>query len=365
MVIDTILESLYTSAGLFWKAFWALALGYAFSSVIQVFISKKAAAKHLGNSTPKQLGLAASLGFISSSCSFAALSATRALWTKGASLISSLAYMFASTNLAIEVAILAYIFLGWEYALALFVGAPIIIIIQSVLVKLTYPKNLAKEALDRAKEKSGTSMDPSESLPASFSGKIKSKKTWNRVSNTYKGEWKMVYKEIAVGFLIAGFVATLVPNSFFQLIFPTDLSLFIMLPLQALMAPILAIITVIGSMGNGPLAAILANNGVVFGAIMAFLYADFNVPPAVKINANYYGWKFAAYLAFITAISAVLTGITIHLLFGLFNILPTAAKNINELATFAIDYTFWLNVIAATIAIILFARSGKEQMHHH
>lgn len=67
MVLNSIFESLYTSVGLFWKAFWALALGYAFSSIIQVFISKKATAKHLGKGTAKDLSKAAVLGFISSS----------------------------------------------------------------------------------------------------------------------------------------------------------------------------------------------------------------------------------------------------------------------------------------------------------
>lgn len=360
-MIESIIQSLYTTAGLLWKALWALALGYAFSSIIQVFISKTATAKHLGKGNIIDLCKATIIGFISSSCSFAALSATRGLWTKGATLTSALSYMFASTNLAIEVAILAYIFLGWQYSLALFVGAPIIITIQSILVKLTYPKKLAKKALQNAKEKTGKIHDPSKGLPSSLKTKIKNIKTWKRVGQVYKAEWKMVYKEISIGFLIAGLVATLVPTSFFQSIFPINYSPYIALPLQSLMAPILAIITVIGSMGNGPLAAILANNGIQFGAIMAFLYADFNVPPAIKINANYYGWPFAIYIALITGISAIITGIIIHLLFGIIGIIPTSVKLLNELTTFRIDYTFWLNLIAIIIASILFFLSRKTK----
>lgn len=360
-MLDAILSSLFTSAGLFWKAFWALVFGYAFSSVIQVFISKKTAAKKLGDGSPKQLGMAALLGFISSSCSFAALSATRSLFTKGASLTSSLAYMFASTNLAVEVAMLAYVFLGWQYSLALFVGAPIIISVQAVLVLLTCPKSFASRALKHAKKSSGQTKDPSEGLPAKYSKKFLLKKTWKKVGNVFKGEWKMVYKELFVGFLAAGFVATLVPKSFFQALFPTYLALWLKLPIQALLAPVLAIITVIGSMGNGPLAAILANNGVLFGAIMAFLYADFNVPPAIKINSKYYGWPFASYLAVITGVSAIITGIVIHLLFMLLNILPEKAKNIHELAAFSLDYTFVLNILAFVVIIILLYTSRKKK----
>ena len=84
-VLGMIWESLYTAVGLFWRAAWALALGYAISAAIQVFISRRAAAQKLGKGTPGQLSLAALLGFISSSCSLAALSATRSLWTNLAS----------------------------------------------------------------------------------------------------------------------------------------------------------------------------------------------------------------------------------------------------------------------------------------
>jgi uncharacterized membrane protein YraQ (UPF0718 family) len=103
----------------------------------------------------------------------------------------------------------------------------------------------------------------------------------------------MVWKELLIGFLIAGAIAALVPAYFFEGTFPREGGSWWLLPVQALLAPVLAVLTFIGSMGNGPLAAILASHCVVFGAITAFLYADFVVPPAVKINANYYGWKFA------------------------------------------------------------------------
>jgi hypothetical protein len=364
--VNPILESLQTAGGLFWKAFWALALGYAFSALIQVFISRRAAAAKLGRGSPEQLALAAVLGFISSSCSFAALSATRSLFAKGAALTSSLAFMFASTNLAIEVTALAYIFLGWQYSVALFVGAPILILIQSILVRLTASRRLIKKALAHARGISVGEIDPSENLPEKLGAKIATKKTWIRVGGAYLGEWKMVYREIIIGFLVAGFVATLVPAEFFQIIFPTDLPNWILLPLQALLAPIIAIITVIGSMGNGPLAAILANNGILFGAIMAFLFADFNVPPAVKINAKYYGWSFAFYLAAITAISAILAGIAVHLIFGALGILPDGAKNFTELTRFQIDYTFWLNLFAVAVAsVLLFLSRKAREMHHH
>lgn len=99
---------------------------------------------------------------------------------------------------------------------------------------------------------------------------------------------------------------------------------------------------------------------------MAFLYADFNVPPALKINANYYGWPFAIYIAIITGLSAIFTGISVHIIFSIFGMLPNKIKKIDDLTTFQIDYTFWLNIIAISIAITLFSLArNPKQGHHH
>ncbi len=301
------------------------------------------------------------LGFASSSCSFAALAATRSLWTKGAALTAALAFMFASTNLAVEVAALAWIFLGWQYAAALFVGAPILISVMAVLIRLTRPDSLTAEALEHANNAEGMDMDPAEGLPEALGERARDRRSWQRMGSAYFSEWSMVYKELVVGFLIAGAVAALFPASFFQAIFPEGGSDWHLVPIQALLAPLLAFITVIGSMGNGPLAAVLANNGILFGAIMTFLYADFLVPPALKINANYYRWRFAVYLGVVFAVAAVITGIVVHGLFAAVGLLPGGAKDLGELATFAIDYTFWLNLLALAVATAMFALSRKNK----
>lgn len=346
-------HALATGAGFFWKAAWALALGYAISAAIQVFVSPQEAADHLGGDDARDLGLAMVLGFASSSCSFAALSATRSLYTKGAGLVASLAFLFASTNLAIEVAALAFVFLGWQYALALFVGAPILVAVMALVVRATAPEGLADQARDHARHVEGHEMDPSQGLPDAVGDRLRSPKAWARVGQAYVDEWAMVWTDLLVGFTVAGALAALVPDSWFEALFPTGLPAVLLVPVQAMMAPVLAVATFIGSMGNGPLAAILADHGVVFGAIMAFLYADFVVPPAVRINVRYYGWRFALYLAGVFAVSAVVAGVAVHGLFALAGQLPTGAKDLSQLSAFRLDYTFWLNLVAAAVAVAL------------
>lgn len=357
--MSSVWDALVTAAGLFWRALWALALGYAISSVIQVFVSRRQAARHLGGGSPRQLGLAMLLGFAASSCSFAALSATRSLLAKGAAVTSALAFMFASTNLAIEVAALAFIFLGWQYAVGLFIGAPILVAIMAVIVRLTLPDQWVDDALEQARNVEGHDMDRTEELPKSLRERIRDRRAWERVGSAYVGEWRMVWKELLIGFTVAGAIAALVPDSVFEAMFPRGDSAWLV-PLQALLAPVLAVLTFIGSMGNGPLAAILAENGVVFGALMAFLYADFVVPPALKINANYYGWRFAGYLGLVFSVAAVVSGVIMHGLFGLAGAVPSGARNLDELTAFRVDYTLFLNIGALAVAAVLVVAARRS-----
>jgi uncharacterized membrane protein YraQ (UPF0718 family) len=82
--MDQVIEAFSTGAGILWKALWALIFGYTISAGIQVLIKRDRMAKTLGERGVRQTGLASVFGFISSSCSFAALAATRSVLVKGA-----------------------------------------------------------------------------------------------------------------------------------------------------------------------------------------------------------------------------------------------------------------------------------------
>ena len=354
---DQIGQALYVGAGLFWNAFWALAFGYAFSSLIQVLVPRELIARYLGHTGLKETVRAMLLGPASSSCSFAALSAGRALLSKGAALIPMMAFLFGATNLSPQVAALAWIFLGWQFALALVVGSIPLVAVMALAVRLTYPERMverAREDAARAGEQHAGMRDPAEGLPESWREKLKNKTAWHRAGMTYRGEWNMVWKDLFFGFLVAGGVATLVPDSVFQAIFPQELPVLLLVLVHALLGPVLAIFTIIGSMGNGPLAAVLWENGVLFAGIITFLYADFAVIPAYRINTAYYGWRFAAYLGMIFTISAIGAGIIMHALFRMLGLIPEPqAGRIQELAQFELNYIFYLNLAAIAITALL------------
>lgn len=79
----------------------------------------------LGHDGVKEIALATTLGAASSSCSYASAAISRTLFKKGAALIPSLAFLFASTNLVIELGIILYLLLGWRFMFGEWIGGVI------------------------------------------------------------------------------------------------------------------------------------------------------------------------------------------------------------------------------------------------
>ncbi len=104
--------------------------------------------------------------------------------------------------------------------MALFVGAPILVAVMAVLVRLTKPERLTRAAREHAEHAEGMDMNPSEGLPGSLGERLRDERAWHRVGTSYIAEWRMVWKELLIGFLIAGAIAALVPASFFEALFP-------------------------------------------------------------------------------------------------------------------------------------------------
>ncbi|MCI5109157.1 MAG: permease [Marivita sp.] len=335
-----------TTLGLFWTAFWAFGFGYLISSMIQVFVTRDRMQQAMGQDGPKSVALGTLFGFLSSSCSFAALSGARALFAKGAGFIPAMAFLLASTNLVVELGIIIAIFLGWQFVVGEYVGGVLLILLMWLVVRLTRPLAPIDTARDtaRAQEDSGAGMaDPNRPLRE----KLTSSKVWGQVAMRYFMEWQMVWKDVTVGFTVAGIIAAFVPRRFFEWLFiggddPTVLDVLA----QALVGPVAAFFTFIGSMGNIPLAAVLYGNGVAFAGIMAFIFSDLVVLPVLRVNAKYYGWRMAFYILGVFLVILVTTAMLLHYGFAFLGLLPSAdqVRAVTDREFFAIDYTVWLNM---------------------
>ena len=143
--METWNDAAVTSVSFFWKALWGFALGYVISSLIQVLVTRSRMQSAMGESGPRSVALGGFFGFISSSCSFAALASTRAIMKKGAGLVPALAFLLASTNLVVELGVVIAIFLGWQFVVAEYVGGILLILLMWLFVRLTYPTNWMKD----------------------------------------------------------------------------------------------------------------------------------------------------------------------------------------------------------------------------
>ena len=352
-----------TTLGLFWMALWAFVLGYFLSSLIQVFVSRNRMRRSMGETGARSVALGTLFGFISSSCSFSALATTRALFSKGAGLIPSLAFLLSSTNLVIELGIVISVFLGWQFVVGEYAGGVLLILFMWLLVSRTLPPELAESARDHARRQEDSE---DEGEVPDWRELARSREGWLRVSNKYLMEWKMVWKDVTIGFTVAGIIAAFVPRSFFQFLFVgagENEPAFTDLALQAIVGPLAAFFTFIGSMGNIPLATVLYNNGVSFAGVMAFIFSDLVVLPVLRIQARYYGWKMSLYILAVFLAALVTTSLLLHYGLAAFSVLPhgATAAALTDREMFEVDYTMGLNILALGLSIGLLVWKWQAQ----
>ena len=161
--------------------------------MIQVFVTQDRMQKAMGKDGPKSVLLGTFFGFISSSCSFAALSGTRALFQKGAGLVPALAFLLASTNLVVELGIIITIFLSWHFVVGEYLGGIILILVMWIVVRLTLPKGLEKAAREHA-EQASAGHDHGDGSDMDWRKAIRSREGWQKVAKQYAMEWGMVWK---------------------------------------------------------------------------------------------------------------------------------------------------------------------------
>ena len=354
--------SLYHALAMAWATFWALVLGFSISAALQVFVSKEQMSRAFGRTTFKSVAFATGLGAASSSCSYAAAAAGRSAIQQGAAIIPALAFMFASTNLVIELGIVLWILMGWQFVLAEFAGALVLITLVALFVRLLLPQSVREDARRNAEGKSddddcchhhgvGHQQHHGDLAHETAAGG-----KWTAMANAFVMDWMMLWKEVLGGFIIAGFIATLVPPAWWRTLFLEVGPPALRLIENALVGPIIAILSFVCSVGNIPLASHLWSNGISFGGVVAFIYGDLLVVPLILIYVKYYGARAAAWITGIFYLTMVLSGIIIDLLFSALGIVPTGARppSAVEHSMIRWNYTSWLDLIALGIFVALF-----------
>src|SRR5438067_1528499 len=125
-------HALWMAFAMFWEILWPLILGFGLSGVVQAVVSKSEMTKLLPDDSPKSLAIATGLGAASSSCSYAAVALARSIFRKGADFTAAMAFEIASTNLVAELSVILIVLMGWQFALAEFVGGPLVAVLSFV-----------------------------------------------------------------------------------------------------------------------------------------------------------------------------------------------------------------------------------------
>ncbi len=365
-----IIDALSMAFAMGWEILWALILGFLLSGAIQAVVSKRQMSKLLPDDSLKSLSKATGLGAASSSCSYAAVALARSLFTKGANFASAIAFEIASTNLVIELGIIMMLLLGWQFTLAEFIGGPIMIIIFAVLSRYLIKPKVIKAARKvaqrgvKGKMEAHAAMDMSVQQKGSLLKKLKSDPGKTATAHYFVMDWHAVWKDIVAGLLIAGTVATIVPESFWEAFFFTDHPAWSAI-WGPLVGPLVAVISFVCSIGNVPLAAVLWNGGISFGGVISFIFADLIVLPIINIYRKYYGWRMALTLTGLLYIAMVIAGYIIEVLFQALNLIPAERQAKVLEASITFNYTTVLNIIFLIITvfvIIRFFKTGGRKM---
>lgn len=358
-------EATLMAAGMAWQTGWTLILGFTVSAVLQSVVSTEQMKQAFGRGGAKEIALAGLAGAASSSCSYASAAIMRTLFKKGAALVTSLAFLIASTNLVLELGVILFILLGWQFAAGEWLGGVVLIAVMSMVVKLTYPAKLVEDA--RGHEESGAGhrhMSMSVDGPTIWT-RLRKPEARVRIAQNFVMEWSMLWKDLLIGFAVGGLLSAFVPDAVWKALFVTDASPWIKIPLNALLGPLIAVLTFVCSVGNVPLAAVLWAGGASFGGVLAFLYADLIVLPLLDVYRRYFGWRMAAYIGGVLYVTMVIAAAAMDITFSGLGLVPAQTADVKDrLTQFSLNYTFWLNLLLGALALYFIWVARQNPMHH-
>lgn len=341
---------------MFWDTLWALVLGFTLSGAVQAFVSRTAMQRAMGDHRPASVTRASIYGMVSSSCSYAASAMARSLFARGADFLAAMVFMFASTNLVIELGIVLVVLIGWQFVAAEFVGGAIMIALLVVAGSLWLRGRALAEAQARVRADAGHEhgVDAEAALEREgWRRRIRSTGGWADAAGYTMSDLTMLRKEMLVGFVVAGFLTVLVPAHVWADVFVrghgfwTDLE-------NVAVGPFVALISFVCSVGNVPLAAALWTGGISFGGVVAFVFADLITLPLLLIYRKQYGGRMALRMLGVFWLVMSLAGLATEYLFKAIGWVPAARPGVVVGDTLRWDWTTWLDIAALVAFGVLY-----------
>ena len=364
-VLDQIGQGLWNAFQMAWEVWWALVLGFLLSGIVQAWVPRARMERALGGRGLRPLVLSTGLGAASSSCSYAAVAIAKSLFQKGASLAAAMAFQFASTNLVFEIGIVIWIFIGWQFTLAEFVGGLILIVLMWAAVTQLVSRATEERARAHALAAEAGHQHPPAASTLPWRERLRSVEAWSDVAHNFRTDWEMLWKEIVGGFVIAGFIA-LLPMSVFNDLFLTNTGGAGQLLENVAVGPLVAALSFVCSVGNIPLAAVLWAGGISFSGVIAFIYADLIIIPIVLIYGRYYGRRLTALVVGIMFSAMVVAALAVDGIFSAAGLIPEHRPSIDSITSRGIswNYTTFLNIVFTVVAAWLLGLTLRRPAHH-
>jgi uncharacterized membrane protein YraQ (UPF0718 family) len=351
-VVSTILEGLKQSFLMAYEVWWALVFGFAISAIVQAWVPKERIEATMAGGGAKPVAWATGLGAASSSCSYAAIAIAKSLFQKGASAASALAFQFASTNLVWELGLVLWVLLGWQFTLAEYLGGILMIVLMALLLRTFVSPRLEEQARAHAQE-------------ADAGHEHDHERGWTAVAVNFRGDWQMLWKEISIGFLLAGFIG-LLGNDFFNALFVSDAPGWVVAIENVIVGPLIAVLSFVCSVGNIPLAAVLWSGGISFAGVMAFIFADLIVLPIIAIYRKYYGWAFTVRIVALMLLTMIVAALAIDGIFSAVGLIPTTRPSRADVfGSVQLDYKLVLNILGLIVFAGLFWLSRQARSTAH
>jgi len=359
-VLDAILASLRMAFFMFWDTLWPLVLGFGLSGAVQAFVSRDEMRRLMGDHGPRTVARASLFGMASSSCSYAASAMAKSLFQKGADFTTAMIFMVASTNLVLELGLVLWILIGWQFALSEYIGGVIMIALMAGLARFFLRPRLIEAARERlAKGGGGVSgheehaamAEERQQLP--WRQRIRSTAGWADAASYTMADLIMLRRELVIGYVVAGFLAVLVPDSLWNVIFFRGHGLGTSVE-NVIVGPLIAVISFVCSIGNVPLAAALWKGGISFGGVVSFIFADLISMPLILIYRKFYGWALTWRLVALMWTVMSIAGLATELIFQGVRLVPTTRPIQVVDPAFRWNYTTFLNLAFLAVAAAIF-----------
>ena len=359
-MLETVVDGLRQSALMAYEVWWALVLGFAISAIVQAWVPRERVESALAGGGFVPLAKATGLGAASSSCSYAAIAIAKSLFQKGASAATALAFQFASTNLVWELGLVMWVLIGWQFTLAEFIGGILLIALMALLLRFFVSPRLEEHARAHAQAAQTGHQHHSAASSMPIRRRLRSTEAWSDVAHNFRGDWQMLWKEISLGFFLAGFIG-LLGDDFFNFLFIEDAPPVLRTIENVIAGPLIAILSFVCSVGNVPLAAVLWSGGISFAGVIAFIFADLIVVPIILAYRKYYGTEFAVRITLLMFVTMVLAALAVDGLFSLAGLIPDARPTREDIfGSVELDYKLALNILGLVAFIALFALTVRR-----